>query len=180
MPLRFNSCKRSPADGDRTIGYGHAPISSNFSSHRFLRCGVDGIRPCRETDLPHSGRADNHARRSGDRTKRLRGLSSHPPLLARWGILPEGSSKDDVAKLGIWIERVRAVAAHATNAILQQLTAHPTDLLVLSTHQREGLARLTHQAIAEPLARGTNTKTLFIPSGVEGFIAAETGRSNLT
>lgn len=102
------------------------------------------------------------------------------PLLARWGILPEGSSKEDVAKLGIQIKRVRAVADNATGAILRQLTAQPTELLVLSTHQREGFARLTHHAVAEPLARGTHTRTLFVPAGVEGFVSAETGRTNLT
>jgi hypothetical protein len=102
------------------------------------------------------------------------------PLLARWGILPEGSSKEDVAKLGVQIKRIRAVADDATGAILQQLTAHPTELLVLSTHQREGLARLTHHAVAEPVARGTHARSLFVPAGVAGFVSAETGRTNLT
>jgi nucleotide-binding universal stress UspA family protein len=102
------------------------------------------------------------------------------PLLARWGILPEGSSKDDVAKLGVQIKRVRAVADNTTGALLQQLTTHPTELLVLSTHQHEGLARLTHHGVAEPLARGTHARTLFLPVGAEGFVSAETGRTNLT
>jgi nucleotide-binding universal stress UspA family protein len=102
------------------------------------------------------------------------------PLLARWGVLQEGSSKDDVAKLGIQIKRVRAVADNTMGAILQQLTAHPTELLVLSTHQREGFVRLTHPAVAEPLARGTHARTLFVPAGVEGFVSAETGSTNLT
>ncbi|HSS30513.1 MAG TPA: universal stress protein [Nitrospiraceae bacterium] len=102
------------------------------------------------------------------------------PLLARWEILPEGSSKDDVAKLGVQIKRVRAVADNTTGALLQQLTTHPTELLVLSTHQHAGLARLTHHGVAEPLARGTHARTLFLPVGVEGFISAETGRTNLT
>ena len=102
------------------------------------------------------------------------------PLLARWGILPEGSSKEDVAKLGVQIKRVRAVSDDATGALLRQLTARPTDLLVLSTHQREGFARLTHHAVAEPLARGTHSRALFVPAGVEGFISAETGRATLT
>ncbi|MDH4185601.1 MAG: universal stress protein [Nitrospira sp.] len=102
------------------------------------------------------------------------------PLLARWGLLPEDSSKSDVEQLGIHIKRVRAVADHPAGAILQQLTAHPTDLLVLSTRQREGLARLTHPTVAEPLARGTHAKTLFVPAGVEGFISTETGQPKLT
>jgi nucleotide-binding universal stress UspA family protein len=102
------------------------------------------------------------------------------PLLTRWGVLPEGSSKDDVAKLGVQIKRVRAVADNPMVAILRQLTSHPTDLLVLSTHQREGFARLTSPAVAEPLARGTHARTLFVPTGVEGFVSAETGSTNLT
>lgn len=102
------------------------------------------------------------------------------PLLARWGILPEGSSKDDVAKLGVQIKRVRAVSDNTTGAILQHLTTHPTELLVLSTHQREWLARLRQPAVAEPIARGTHARTLFVPVGVEGFVSTETGRTNLT
>jgi nucleotide-binding universal stress UspA family protein len=102
------------------------------------------------------------------------------PLLVRWGILQEGCSKDDVLKLGVQIKRVRAVADNATGAILHQLMAYPTELLVLSTHQREGLARLTHHAVAEPVARGAHARTLFVPAGVEGFVSVETGRTNLT
>ena len=102
------------------------------------------------------------------------------PLLARWGILPEGSSKEDVAKLNIQIKRVRAVADNTTDAILRQLTAFPTELLVLSTHQREGFSRLTHHAVAEPLARGSHARTLFVPAGVEGFVSPETGSTNLS
>lgn len=102
------------------------------------------------------------------------------PLLTRWGVLPEGSSKDDVAKLGVQIKRVRAVADNPMIAILRQLTSHPTELLVLSTHQREGFARLTSPAVAEPLARSTHARTLFVPTGVEGFVSAETGSTNLT
>jgi nucleotide-binding universal stress UspA family protein len=115
-----------------------------------------------------------------DPTKNFEDFPRIRPLLARWGILPEGSSKDDVAKLGVGINRVRAVADNTTGALLQQLTTHPTELLVLSTHQHEGLARLTHHGVAEPLARGTHARTLFLPVGVEGFVSAETGRTNLT
>ena len=102
------------------------------------------------------------------------------PLLARWGVLQEGCTKEDVSKLGVVIKRVRTAADHAADAILRQLTAYPTDLLVLSTHQREGFARLMHHSVAEPLARATHAKTLFVPTGVEGFVSTETGKVNLT
>ena len=118
-----------------------------------------------------------------DHTVGRQGFEDFPrirPLLARWGMLPEGCSKEDVARLGVQIKRVRAISDDTTGTILQHLTTHPTELLVLSTHQREGLARLTQPAVAEPIARGTHAKTLFVPAGVEGFVSAETGRTNLT
>lgn len=96
------------------------------------------------------------------------------PLLTRWGTLAEGSSKQDVAALGVEIRKVRAVGNPVT-AILTHLSKHPTDLLVLSTHQREGLARLTQESVAEPVARQAHTKTLFVPAEVQGFVSAHTG-----
>jgi nucleotide-binding universal stress UspA family protein len=101
------------------------------------------------------------------------------PLLAQWGLLPEGSAQEDVATLGIRINKVRAVAEKASAAILNQLAQHPADLLVLSSHQREGLARLTHEAIAEPVARQSHANTLFIPAGVKGFVSVDNGATDL-
>ncbi|MDF0644957.1 MAG: universal stress protein [Nitrospira sp.] len=101
------------------------------------------------------------------------------PMLQKWGLLPEGSTKEDVTKLGVHISKFRAVADHAAAAILRQLTLQPADLLVMSTHQREGLARLTHEAVAEPVARGAHVKTLFVPAGVAGFVSAQTGITKL-
>ncbi|MDP1769929.1 MAG: universal stress protein [Nitrospirota bacterium] len=144
-----------------------AAESSAFAHALKLTCLVQGELTMMHVD-PTVGRKDF------EDFPRIR------PLLARWGVLPEGSSKSDVVNLGIQIKRVRAVADHATDAILQQLMAHPSDLLVLSTHQRDGFARLTHKAVAEPLSRKTQTKTLFVPTGVEGFVSTETGKINLT
>lgn len=101
------------------------------------------------------------------------------PLLVKWGLLPEGSARQDVGKLGIRVNKVRAVSERASAAILSHLAQHPADLLVLSTHQREGLARLTHEAVAEPVAREAHVKTLFVPSGVAGFVSDENGRTDL-
>jgi len=101
------------------------------------------------------------------------------PMLQKWGLLPEGSAKEDVTNLGVHISKVRTLADHAAAAILRQLALQPADLLVMSTHQREGLARLTHEAVAEPVARGAHVKTLFVPAGVEGFVSTQTGAIKL-
>ena len=116
-------------------------------------------------------------RRSSAKTLKISLASGHSSLA---GESCRKAARRKTRRLGVQIKRVRAVADDTTEAILQQLIAHPTELLVLSTHQREDLARLTHHAVAEPLARGTHARTLFVPAGVEGFVSAETGHTNLT
>jgi nucleotide-binding universal stress UspA family protein len=101
------------------------------------------------------------------------------PLLTQWGLLPNGSTKQDVTKLGIQIKKIRAIAGNPLQALRDHLAKSPTDLLVLSTHQREGLARLAQQAVAEPFARSAHTKSLFVPAHVEGFVSAKTGLPSL-
>lgn len=101
------------------------------------------------------------------------------PILTRWGILPEGSSKQQVAELGVTIRKIRAIAKNPTTAISDHLTLNPADLVVLSTHQYEGIARLRHHAVAEPIARAAHSATLFLPTGVEGFVGAENGQGKL-
>lgn len=101
------------------------------------------------------------------------------PTLAQWGLLPESSAKSDVAKLGIRVRKVRALAANAKQAIIHHLTASPADLMVLSTHQHEGVSRWLHDSVAEPVSREMQVTTLFVPSHVEGFVSRETGHTSL-
>ncbi|MBA2486393.1 MAG: universal stress protein [Nitrospira sp.] len=101
------------------------------------------------------------------------------PTLAGWGLLPEASSKGDVTQLGIGIKKVRALAADPKQAIIHHLTASPTDLMVLSTHQYEGVTRWLHDSVAEPISREVHVMTLFVPSHVEGFVSRETGQTSL-
>ncbi len=49
----------------------------------------------------------------------------------------------------------------------------------MSTNQYEGLARWQHSPIAEPVARGSHTATLFVPGHVEGFVVKESGHPKL-
>lgn len=52
-------------------------------------------------------------------------------------------------------------------------------MIVLATHQREGLARWFHHSVAEPVARGSGTMTLFFPRQGKGFISPATGSVRL-
>lgn len=101
------------------------------------------------------------------------------PILEQWGLLPPGSQRTQVGQLGITIKKTRTAAKNPAEGILQYLEKHPADLLVMSTNQYEGLARWQHQTVAEPVARGSHTATLFVPTHVEGFVARNSGQSKL-
>jgi nucleotide-binding universal stress UspA family protein len=100
-------------------------------------------------------------------------------LLARWGLLPPGSRQEDVLKLGIDVEKILGVHADPVASMLHALEEHPTDLVVLATHQRDGLRRWLHRAVAEPIARRSKAMTLFIPHDIEGFVSSEDGAITL-
>lgn len=101
------------------------------------------------------------------------------PILEQWGLLPAGSARAQVAQIGLSLHKTRAASRNPTQAILDQLSRQPADLLVMATHQHEGLGRWQHQLVAEPVARGSQTPTLFVPTHVEGFVEQATGRPKL-
>jgi nucleotide-binding universal stress UspA family protein len=91
------------------------------------------------------------------------------PILERW----------NVAAIALSIKQTRATAKNPTTGILEYLSRHPADLLVMATHQYDGLERWQHQTVAEPVARGSHAPTLFVPTHVEGFVKKETGQPKL-
>jgi nucleotide-binding universal stress UspA family protein len=101
------------------------------------------------------------------------------PTLERWGVLPEGSTKDQVAALGLRIKKIRALADDPKAALLHHLTQSPTDLMVLATAPHEGRFRWIHEPQAEVVSRAAEVTTLFVPSPVEGFVSLESGRTTL-
>ncbi|HET7058827.1 MAG TPA: universal stress protein [Nitrospiraceae bacterium] len=107
------------------------------------------------------------------------GLPRVRDTLAKWGVLPSGSSKGDVGRLGLHIEKILAYHEEPTRSLEQHLKRHPADLLVLTTHQPDVLERLMTKSVAEPLARHTRIPTLFIPEGTHGFVALDNGQVHL-
>ena len=100
--------------------------------------------------------------------------------LARWGMLEEGSSPQAVfEKLGVRLAKVRVHDRDAVRGILRFLDEHPSDVIVLATHGREGMPRWLRGSVAEPVARAAHTSTLFIPHGARGFVAPEDGAVSL-
>jgi nucleotide-binding universal stress UspA family protein len=95
--------------------------------------------------------------------------------LARWGVLPEGVGREEVAKVGLRIRKILKSSTDPVETMLRHFGRFPPDLIVLATHQREGLTRWLHQAVAEPLARRSGAMTLFIPHEGRGFVSVDDG-----
>jgi nucleotide-binding universal stress UspA family protein len=100
-------------------------------------------------------------------------------ILARWKLLPEGSPKSAVGKLGIDVHKVLVASKHPVTACLDFLDRHPTDLIVLAVHQGEGGMRWLEKSVGKPMARRAGEMTLFIPHGVEGFVSRADGSVTL-
>lgn len=95
--------------------------------------------------------------------------------LARWGYLKDANDVDGLKALGMGVRKVVAEGGSPVRSCLRHLEKHPTDLIVLATHQEQGLAAWSNRRVAEPLSRGSGEPTLFIPEGRPGFVDAATG-----
>ena len=95
--------------------------------------------------------------------------------LARWSILPSGVRQEEVVKAGLCIRKILTSSADPIESMLRHFHRFPPDLIVLATHQREGLERWLHKAVAEPMARRSGAMTLFIPQEGRGFVSPNDG-----
>jgi nucleotide-binding universal stress UspA family protein len=80
--------------------------------------------------------------------------------LARWRILTEEASLKEVEKLGLCVKKVERIGTDPGKEILNYVGEHAPGLIVLATHQRKGMSRWMHAALAEPIARQAHVMTL--------------------
>jgi nucleotide-binding universal stress UspA family protein len=99
--------------------------------------------------------------------------------LEQWGLLPPGSPKHAVAELGMNVGKAVTQKKDPVEAVVNFLNAHPAELIVLATHQRQGAARWLNSSVAEPIARKAQEMTLFISGETKGFVSAEDGSVSL-
>lgn len=100
--------------------------------------------------------------------------------LERWGLLKPGSAQADVfAQVGVKVQKVAIGGGFPALAIADFLDRTPTDLLVVATEGREGVARWLHGSVAEAAARWSRTMTLFVPADARRSIVAPAS-GNLT
>jgi nucleotide-binding universal stress UspA family protein len=80
---------------------------------------------------------------------------------------------------GIRVGKIMAIDGDPVHAAAGFVQEHPTELVVVATEQRRGMARWTHRSTAEPIARESGAMTLFIPGQTRGFVSWETGEVRL-
>src|SRR5438105_10193479 len=97
-------------------------------------------------------------------------------LLAQWGLSEEDDPPWVVAsKLGIEVDNIRLKLQEPTRAIVDFLNEHESDLVVLATHGRDGIAHWLQGSVAEAVFRRSAIPTLFIASGSRGFVDQVSG-----
>lgn len=110
-------------------------------------------------------------------------LQDHLPqsrrTLAEWGMLAHEHDTAGLRTLGIGVKKVVADGSDPVEACLNYLGRHPTDLIVLTTHQRSGRTVWGARSVSEPLARAAGGSTLLLPVGRAGFVRAHDGRVDL-
>ena len=100
--------------------------------------------------------------------------------LAGWGLLPRDAPRSAVADtLNLGIAKMAMRDDNPRQGITEYLRKHPTDLLVMATEGRTGLARLFNPSVAETVSYCTRSHTLMLPKGGRGFVDPETGRTDV-
>jgi nucleotide-binding universal stress UspA family protein len=100
--------------------------------------------------------------------------------LARWGLFDENQLPSELTpKLGIKVAKVEVESQDHVTGLLRFLARHPSDLMVLGTHGREGLPRWLRPSIAEAMSRRSANQTLFISAQCRGFVDQANGAIKL-
>ena len=100
--------------------------------------------------------------------------------LVRWGLLNENEPRAALeARLGIKVAKIEIRHPDPAMGLFEFFLSHRPDLIVLSTHGREGLDRWLSGSVSEEIARHTHVPTLFIGPNTQGFVEAATGEMSL-
>ncbi len=99
--------------------------------------------------------------------------------LERWGLLPEGSPRSAVPRLGIDVRKVLAQHDDPVESVLHYLGTHGADLIVLATRRYDGRPSWLRKSVSEPVARKSGQMTIFVPEGVNGFVSLADGSVSL-
>ena len=88
--------------------------------------------------------------------------------LERWHLLRPGSTQEEVATaVGVKVKKVTVSSRSPVSAVTNYVHRKPTDLLVVATERRDGLAQYLRGSTAAAIARRSKTMTLFVPAEAE-------------
>jgi nucleotide-binding universal stress UspA family protein len=96
-------------------------------------------------------------------------------VLSSWGVVGPEARHEDVLSTGLQVRKSLRKGEDVVAEIVGEAGAGDADLIVLATHQRQGIARWLKKPLAETIAREARKPTLFVPRQVEGFVRRETG-----
>jgi nucleotide-binding universal stress UspA family protein len=100
--------------------------------------------------------------------------------LARWELLPAHATQSEItAQTGVTVRKVEIRDSDAVRGITQFLLSHRPDLLVMSTHGRDGLNRWLAGSVSEGIARQTHLPTMFLGPQARPFVDKSTGNMHL-
>lgn len=77
------------------------------------------------------------------------------------------------------VKKLEVEGHDPVEASMEHIERYGTDMIVLATESRSGLARLVRPSRAEELARRSGIFTLFVPHGARPFVSAATGEITL-
>lgn len=101
--------------------------------------------------------------------------------LAQWRLLDEEDPPAAVGdKLGIKVAKIGVESENPESGLLRFLEGHPSDLIVLATHGRDGLKRWVDGSVAEALSRAARLPTLFLSPTARGFVDQVSGALDLS
>ncbi len=95
--------------------------------------------------------------------------------LKRWGYLKSEEDMEALVEMGVGVRKLVIDSDDPVAACLDHLERHPTDLVVLATHQNDGRMGWFRRRVAEPLSREAGEATLFLPHDRSGFVDPDTG-----
>lgn len=97
--------------------------------------------------------------------------------LEAWQVIPKGSKREAVRRLGVDIHKLVIEGHHPVSAISSFLETNPSSLIVMAAHTSSH--RWLSYSRSEAVARASNASALFVPDDSRGFVSPETGKVQL-
>lgn len=100
--------------------------------------------------------------------------------LFKWGLIEQGSSRKDIYdKLGVKIQKIIGKGENIIDSVAGLVTEEQVDLIVLSTHGKEGVPKWLHSSLSGSISRKALVPTLFIPYNAKPFVSPDNGEITL-